>query len=436
MKIKTALINSKVTFLIEHEDRRYSHTTAHECESNRWDFYSNRFKHDFDANLALDNLEVNIQQMSVKKAVLRKNNTLDGIKINLFNWGFLSHLESDSRWVDTAKLLRRFNPDTNWADMEQDYVLNFKNWLLLRAKKKDGTHYAVNTFSQHYLIMKAAMKSAIRDGNSLAHEKMFGLRVKREQPVDVYLNHEELEVLEHVKLNPKLDAVRVMFLIGAYSGARISDFKTLSSVNMSNGVLKYMSQKTGVNISAPIHPYVKKHLELGLAGLGKDITEKTETKYFNDRIKQACMIAGIDEEVLTYSKVAGKAKGVIKKKWELVHSHTARKTFATNLAISGTPAIAIQKMLGHQSISVTSGYILATADDFIAQVASSSYFTEKKSKEVREVVVVKPKDEEITAVYDNRPVTVIGKGLVPKYSKIRDESGEVFNVSDDDLYFG
>jgi integrase len=444
MKIQAHLINERVSFLIHHKDIVYIHRTKFRCPNEQWNLYNKRFKHDFDINMRLDEIEIELQDVSMKTAVRRKNNTLDGFKIEVHSLDFLSYLESNARWVDTAKLLRRFDPKANWDNMTQEYLLRFKDWLLLEAKKKDGTHYAVNTYVLHYTLLKNSMTAAIRNGNQLANQKMFGLRIKKEESIDIYLTESELKRIEMADLPLKLDPVRVMFLVGCYSGARFSDFKNLSSVNIVGNKLKYMSQKTGANISVPLHPYVKKQLELGLKSVGDRVNKNTESKYFNSRIKEICKISGVNEDILTYSKVAGEPLPVRKPKWAMVHSHTARKTFATNLALNQIPIIAIQKFLGHKDITVTSRYILCDSDDFDSVVMSSQYFSGKSSpnikavepeREIIEVAVIE-KPEVITAKYYDKNVVVIGKGRVAGYLTIKDESGEVFSVSERDLYFG
>jgi len=442
MKIQAHLINERVSFLIHHEDVVYIHRTKFRCDSDQWDLYNRRFKHDFDINVNLDDIEVKLQDISMKSAIRRKNNTIDGFKIEVHSFSFLSYLESNDRWVDTAKLLRRFDPNVNWEDMTQEYLLRFKDWFLLEARKKDGTHYAVNTYILHYTLLKNSMTAAIRNGNQLAHQKMFGLRVKKEESIDIYLTKSELKMIEIADLPLKLDPVRVMFLVGCYSGARFSDFKNLSSVNIVRNKLKYMSQKTGANISVPLHPYVKKQLELGLKSVGSRVNKNTESKYFNSRIKEICKIVGVNEDILTYSKVAGEPLPVRKPKWAMVKSHTARKTFATNLALNQIPIVAIQKFLGHSDITVTSKYILCDSDDFDSLVMSSQYFSGKSSPstkavelehEIIEVAVVEK--AEVKAKYNDEEVEVVGKGKVSGYLTIKDRTGEIFSVSEHDLYF-
>ena len=45
------------------------------------------------------------------------------------------------------------------------------------------------------------------------------------------------------------------------------------------------------------------------------------------------------------------------KKWEVVSSHTARRTFATNLYKSGFPSISIMQITGHKTEAAFLKYI-------------------------------------------------------------------------------
>ncbi|MCD7940142.1 MAG: tyrosine-type recombinase/integrase, partial [Bacteroides intestinalis] len=50
------------------------------------------------------------------------------------------------------------------------------------------------------------------------------------------------------------------------------------------------------------------------------------------------------------------------KKYELVTSHTARRSFATNLYLSGFPAISIMQITGHCTEKAFMAYIRVTPE--------------------------------------------------------------------------
>jgi integrase len=66
-------------------------------------------------------------------------------------------------------------------------------------------------------------------------------------------------------------------------------------------------------------------------------------------IKEVCELAGIDKEVITKRSKGGKRIEERKPKHQLITSHTARRSFATNFFQLGLPAIELMKITGHST---------------------------------------------------------------------------------------
>lgn len=75
---------------------------------------------------------------------------------------------------------------------------------------------------------------------------------------------------------------------------------------------------------------------------------------YNRVLRNLCKRAGITERVKVF-KAGEHKKG---EKWEYISSHTARISFASNLANLGIPLIDICRMLGHASVATTQRYIV------------------------------------------------------------------------------
>ena len=77
---------------------------------------------------------------------------------------------------------------------------------------------------------------------------------------------------------------------------------------------------------------------------------------YNRIIRRLCERAGITERVKVF-KAGEHQKG---QKWEYVSSHTARISFATNLANLGVPILDVSKCMGHTSTQMTERYVVKT----------------------------------------------------------------------------
>lgn len=67
----------------------------------------------------------------------------------------------------------------------------------------------------------------------------------------------------------------------------------------------------------------------------------------NQKLKIIGELAGITNKIsITRTKAGIKTKIAIPK-FKLVHTHTCRKSFATNAFLAGVPTLAIMKITGH-----------------------------------------------------------------------------------------
>lgn len=173
------------------------------------------------------------------------------------------------------------------------------------------------------------------------------LSVKNVRSTNVWLTDNELErIISYEPKNPNESLVRTQFLLGAFTGCRHSDYIRLNNRNIVNGMISYVSVKTKSHAVVPMKPIVAELLN----GLQKsEISDPT----FNNNIRNICRKVGINEPV----KIFKAGKEVEGEKWEFVSSHTARRSFATNLYLRGADLYSISQMMGHSSVEMTQNYL-------------------------------------------------------------------------------
>jgi integrase len=245
----------------------------------------------------------------------------------------------------TPALLRYLNECglNEWEDLTKANLNDFRDHVTERV--------AQSTARTYFAVFKAILKR-YEDDADFCKDYAEILKAKNEKPVKTYLTIKELERLERVEhKNPNEQSVLDEFLIGAYTGMRISDAREISEENMSNGFISYVSIKTGVHAVVPMK-----------SGIGERIARVQANEYdlplatYNNILRRLCKRAGIAERVKVY-KAGEHMKG---EKWEYVSSHTARISFATNLANLGVPLLDISKCMGHTSVQMTERYVVKT----------------------------------------------------------------------------
>lgn len=156
--------------------------------------------------------------------------------------------------------------------------------------------------------------------------------VEYKQP---YLTIEEINKIYELKIDDmELDSIRDNFIIGLWTGLRVSDFlERLSVDNIKDNIILIKTLKTKQDVAIPLHYQVREILNKRL-GL---LPPKCSDVKFNKEIKEICKLAKITKPILGGKTVkTGVGRSDKRKeigyfpKYELVASHICRRSFATN----------------------------------------------------------------------------------------------------------
>ena len=72
-------------------------------------------------------------------------------------------------------------------------------------------------------------------------------------------------------------------------------------------------------------------------------------------------------------------------KWNLVTTHTARRSFATNQFLNGVPTLSIMAITGHKTEKAFMKYIKVTPDDHAKIMAN--IWNKRKSKQPKTIAI-------------------------------------------------
>ena len=196
----------------------------------------------------------------------------------------------------------------------------------------------------------------------------------REESDTVYLNVEELEKIEKLDLSasPRLEKVKDLFLIGCFTGLRFSDFTQIKSENIidNNTIIQFTTQKTNQRVTIPLHKTVRKILKKYKNQLPKAYTNQTMNSY----LREVVSLAEIKELVETSIKKVVRSKKTVSEKYKLVSTHTARRSFATNLYLAEVPSISIMKITGHKTEKSFLQYIRVSQKENADKLLTHPFF--------------------------------------------------------------
>ncbi|HTN09239.1 site-specific integrase [Agriterribacter sp.] len=215
------------------------------------------------------------------------------------------------------------------------------------SKYLTAQDFSLNYIGTHIKRIKAVMADATRKKINTNMEYASAHFIKTSEEADtIYLNDTELQEIESLELDEKLDNVRDLFLIGAYTGLRFSDFSILKPSNIADGFIRIKQVKTGDPVTIPVHPVVKKILAKRNGALPRAISNEK----LNEYLKKVCAETESLKKMGSHSITKGGRKDVTDtQKFNLVTTHTARRSFATNEYLHGTPTITIMAITGHKT---------------------------------------------------------------------------------------
>lgn len=243
-------------------------------------------------------------------------------------------------------LERFFDRKPSWEDLTTVNLKKFNDYLLENLSPNSVKTYIaelraiINLYKEDVVIPCRSIKTALKPAKVV-------------KSTHCYLNVNDLKKLEGLQgLTKSQQDIRDIFLLQAWTGCRLSDAQILSKENINGNILSYTSLKTQTFASLPIKPIVAQIIERL-----PQIRVFTKANY-NRTLGIICEMAGIDELI----NLTKGGKRISIKKYEGVSSHTARRSFATNLYEAGIEINKISYIMGHSNTSMTERYICSNME--------------------------------------------------------------------------
>lgn len=235
---------------------------------------------------------------------------------------------------------------SSFSIFNKNFEADMEHWML------SVEEYSANTVAATFSVMKIWLKQAEEEG--LITDKSFhSWKSKGTDVQHIYLNEEELKAIynlnfeEILKLHPnaKYEETRDIFILAAHIGIRYGDLSSLNKSNwdLVNRTVEVHTHKTGATVLVPLTPTV---IEIYNKYKGKFPIPREKGK-FNAQLQKIGRLAGIDQTIYIKKNVGGKVVIEEKKKYELISSHTARRSFATNLYLRCKDAHLVMNFTGH-----------------------------------------------------------------------------------------
>lgn len=289
----------------------------------------------------------------------------------------------------TVKNFKGFLP--YWFDFEKKQVKKYKWPDLGRSLYSQFLHYLYNRDLSESMVgrlvkhWKVIAQAAFDDNihtNLAFRDQYFKMIIGKIH--NISLTEEEVNKLEKLNLSdrPTWEKARDLFLIGCYTALRFGDIITLNPTEFVTKTLKggkngpqkalfidKITQKTKervqIKVKSELNVLMKKYNYYA-----PQLAEQT----VNEIIKEIAQFAGIDTPIQKKETRGGKDQINIYQKFELITTHTARRTAATQMHHQKLPHKYIMAITGHKTLSSFEKYICMELEEESQAAANHEFF--------------------------------------------------------------
>jgi integrase len=279
---------------------------------------------------------------------------------------------SDRTVIHHKTVLNRFKSFFEENNIKDDFSVFtrefqdvFINWAYT------SKNYRSNTIPASFSVLKVWLNEAARLG-LIKTDAYKSYQSKSEEVDNIYLSEDEISRLYALDIptlkakglidaKSRIEETRDLFIIGCWTGLRQSDLNHLEKAlfDIEAETITIVTEKTSEKVTIPMHTYIKE-LYVKYEGKFPPMCYKSR---FIEHLKELGRLAEINEEVVVKENRGGKVTSTKHKKYELIKSHTARRSFATNLYLKGAPTISIMKLTGHTTEANFMKYIKVTRQE-------------------------------------------------------------------------
>ncbi|AVM58745.1 hypothetical protein C3V43_14140 [Bacteroides heparinolyticus] len=312
----------------------------------------------------------------------------------------------------------------SWQDLDERVIDEFVLYM-------ETYGYMKKTINKNLAVFSAMLNYAFKDDykfKSAVLNQFPKLQVKKEDmATEIYLTEDELQALFEMELAGEEEIVRDVFLAGCYTSQRFSDYSCINESNFSThdgiNIITLTQKKTGTEVSIPI---INNNLLTILRKYDLNLPD-VENNTLNEIIKVIMKrlsetVPSLRKEMVTKLTLQQRAMeedgrkrykrnangDVVMPRYDLVVSHTARRTGITLMYLSRIlDTHEMMSISGHKTESVFNEYIKLSGVELATNIAKK-VANAKKESEVKAMLIKKLESlsvEQLTSLLEHANVT-------------------------------
>jgi len=401
---------SPINLVFSYKGKKFKYSTGYKACYEDWDFSKQRIKANKsllinarEVNNLLNLIETSLSKeysKYISEQVLVTNELLKSFLDNLLNKKIIevkpeltdtffefayNHLNDKKRSVTKATFYsyrqtlikletysKHYKLIITFDSFDKKFVNSFNTFL------QEHYNHKQNSISKHFKNLKTYLIEASNRGfiknTAFVIKDFFS---PTENTTAIYLDEKELKKMydEDLTDNPTMELARDIFLIGCYIGQRVGDYNGLTKDDIVTikgiSFFKIKQSKTKTDVLCPITKEISEIMRLRYNNLPP---KKLNEPDINDNIKDLGKRLGFTKKIKCEFTQGGKKIVQMVPKYDLIMTHTARRSFCTNMYLKKMPVYDIMLFSGHKTEREFYKYIKIKDEERAQYIAGKGYF--------------------------------------------------------------
>lgn len=247
--------------------------------------------------------------------------------------------------------------DLTFDYLDESGLQSFVDYL------SDILKYRNSTINKNMVMLKVVMRWAYckHYHNNTVFETV-KTNMKSAPKKVVFFNMKELKQLEEYEIpkqNSHLEKTRDVFLFMCYTGLRYSDVANLKRCDIQENRIEIVTEKTNVVLSIDLNSHSRRVLQkYERYRFKKDAAlPMISNQKMNQNLHELCKLAGFNQPIRIINYQGCQRIDEIKPKYEVIGTHTGRRSFICNAISMGIPPQVVMKWTGHSDYKAMKPYI-------------------------------------------------------------------------------
>lgn len=377
----------------------------------------------------------------LKKFIYKDTMTKKQEKVNVIHW-LRNALIADrtvkestrADYIKHIKFFQTFLEETNkfpidFNDINLSLIKEYETYIFNKDVGKGKTTKTTtvgNKVEKIISIIRRAEAHNLIDIHEAKLDRYKKPQSRQGDDNEIFLTEEEIDRISALELTGTEEQVRDLFVLQCWIGQRFADTQTINEgiiKEIANGeVLEIVQEKKTHKVSIPLLPMALKILDK-YNGKFPVFTNQTALNY----LKRIGEKAGIKRLHNVTEDRGGEVITTKVKAYELIGTHTARRSFICNMLKRGYDAHLIMKITGHNDVESFQKYVKVTSADAANVILDAE--ANKISQSNKSVATNKDSDLLYNLLFDNHDSNL------DTYAVDREVDISKFELTEDEINF-